>query len=113
MFRSCKLHVQDCIAVYFKGNNLMENYKQYKSPLPASNSVVITTKFIWISTKVSDVHYLRITIYLPVKFQMCSFNTFRIIAGSRFPDDRMDERRVNLVPLDETGRGLTINSYQL
>ena len=61
---------------HFKLNKLMENCKQYRSPLPVGTFVVIATKFIGLSTKVSDMHGLLIVIYPPVKFEMCSFNTF-------------------------------------
>ena len=29
----------------------------------------------WVITKVSDMHYLLIAIYPPVKFEICTFNT--------------------------------------
>ena len=29
----------------------------------------------WVITKASDMHYLLIAIYPPVKFEICSFNT--------------------------------------
>ena len=48
----------------------MENCKQYDSLLPVGTIVVIATKFIGLSTKVNDVHYLLIASYLPVKFEI-------------------------------------------
>ena len=52
---------------HFKLNKLIENCKQYRSPLPVGTFVVISTKFIGLSTKVSDIHGLVTVIYPSVK----------------------------------------------
>ena len=51
---------------------------------------------LWFIKMKSDVHYLVIGIYPAVKFQICSLNTFRFIAGSIFPDERIDGCGLNL-----------------
>ena len=68
--------------------------------------VSIATIFWFIKIK-SDVHYLLVGIYPTVKFQICSFITFRFIAGSRFPDGQTDRRTGDKLKVpSETCRGL-------
>ena len=52
-------------------------------------------------------HYLLFAIYPPMKFQMSSMTTLRVIPGHRFTDGRIDERTMGKlkVPSDEIGRG--------
>ena len=57
-------------------NKVIENCKQYRSPLSVDNLVIIANPFIGLSTKISDMHYLLTAIYPPVKFEICSFYTF-------------------------------------
>ena len=49
-------------TIYLNVKQVMENCKQYKSPLPVGTLVVIATKFIGLSTKISDMHYLQIKV---------------------------------------------------
>ena len=71
-FQMCSLNTLQVIARFIYFLNIF------------TVSVSIATIFCLLINKKSDVHYLLNGIYPAVKFQMCSFNTFRVIAGSRF-----------------------------